>query len=103
MSRVRIGIIGTSWFADAYHFPLFAALEEYAEITALCGRNKERADEIAEKYRVPNVFSDYKKLLSSDLIDGVVIVTPDDLHHPMAMEAIRWNLHVFCEKPQISI
>lgn len=99
MSRVRIGIIGTSWFADRYHFPLFTALEEHAEITALCGRNKERADEIAEKYRVPNVFSDYKKLLSSDLIDGVVIVTPDDLHYSMATEAIRRNLHVFCEKP----
>lgn len=99
MSKVRIGVIGTSWFADAFHLPLFAELADEAELSAICGRNEERAKEMADKYHIPKVFTDYKELLASDLVDGVVLVTPDDLHYPMAMEAIRRNLPVFCEKP----
>lgn len=35
-------------------------------------------------------------------IDGVVISTPDHLHHPMAVAALQLGLHVYLEKPLAS-
>jgi len=32
-------------------------------------------------------------------IDGVVVGTPDHLHAPVSMAAIKRNKHVYCEKP----
>ena len=32
-------------------------------------------------------------------LDAVSVVTPEDLHHPMVMAALRAGLHVLCEKP----
>src|SRR5690348_6029343 len=38
-------------------------------------------------------------MLASAPLDGVVVCTPNDLHHPATMAALRHNLHVTCEKP----
>ena len=56
---VRVGMIGTSWWADAMHLPSLAS-HDGAEIAAICGRNRERADEMAGKYGIPQVFTDYR-------------------------------------------
>ena len=40
--RVRVGVVGTSWFAEMLHL---AALGSHpgASVAAICGRNRERA------------------------------------------------------------
>ena len=70
-----------------------------AEFIAVCGRNGARAHEVAEKHSIPRVFTDYREMIGSGLLDAVVIATPDDLHRPMTMEAVNNGLHVLCEKP----
>ncbi|HEX7086431.1 MAG TPA: Gfo/Idh/MocA family oxidoreductase, partial [Vicinamibacterales bacterium] len=43
---------------------------------------------------------DYRELLANpDGIDAIVIGTPDHLHAPVAIAAMRAGLHVFCQKP----
>lgn len=43
---------------------------------------------------------DYRELLAKpDGIDAVVIGTPDHLHAPAAIAAMRAGLHVYCQKP----
>ena len=49
--RVRVGVIGTSWFADLCHLPNLKSHPK-AEITAICGRHRERAEEMARKYGI---------------------------------------------------
>jgi predicted dehydrogenase len=44
MKLVRVGIIGTSWWADAMYLPSLAGTEK-ATVVACCGRNEERARE----------------------------------------------------------
>lgn len=95
---IRIGVIGTSWFADLGHLPSLAA-DERVSIAAICGRNRARAEEIAARYRIPQLFTDYHGMLTAGDLDAVVIVTPDDEHFPMAMAALDAGLHVLCEKP----
>lgn len=77
------------------------ALDQHpgAVITAICGRNKQAADEIAARWKIPHVFTDYEAMLGSGLIDAVVVSTINDSHYPITMAAIEKGLHVLCEKP----
>ena len=98
MEKVRIGVIGTSWWADLVHLPSIAS-HDRADLVAICGRNQERAREMAAKYGIGATYADYRQMIAKEGLDAVVIVTPDDMHHPMAMAALDEGLHVMCEKP----
>lgn len=96
--RVRVGVVGTSWFAEALHLPSLAS-HPRAEIAAICGRNRGRAEEVAAKFHIARVVTDYRALIEQGELDAIVIITPDDLHYPMTMAALDAGLHVLCEKP----
>lgn len=97
-SPVRVGMVGTSWWTDLFYLP---ALQHYplAQLAAICGRNGERAAELAQKYGVEAVFTDYHAMLASGDLDAVIVATPDDTHYPIVMAALDAGLHVLCEKP----
>jgi predicted dehydrogenase len=95
--QVRVGVVGTSWFADGFHLPSLAS-HPCAEITAICGRTRERAEELATKYAIPHVFTDYGDMIASGRLDALVVVTPDVLHYPITMAGLDAGLHVLCEK-----
>lgn len=96
--KVRVGVIGTSWYADLAHLPRIKS-HPRAVLAAVCGRNRERADEMASKYEIPLVFTDYRDMIEKGNLDAVIVSTPDDLHYPMTMDALDAGLHVLCEKP----
>ena len=93
---VRVGVVGTSWFADLFHLPNLASYPR-AEITAICGRTR-AAEALATKYTIPHVFTDYRDMIASGRLDALVVVTPDALHYPITMAALDAGLHVLCEK-----
>ena len=98
--KIRIGLIGTSGYANIL-LTILAACQD-AEIAALCGRTRSRADEVAGKYLIPQVFTDYNEMFKHGRLDGVIVAAPDDLHYPMTMAAVKAGLHVLCEKPMAS-
>ncbi len=97
-SKVRIGVVGTSWYSASMYLP---NLHSYptAELAAVCGRNRVRAEELAVKYGIPQVYSDYREMMTRGGLDAVIIAAPDDLHYPMTIEALNAGLHVLCDKP----
>ena len=97
-NRVRVGVIGTSWWADAMFLPALTAHPD-AEVVAVCGRDIDRAQTFAQRWSVPTVYSDSEALLDHRGLDAVLILTPNRLHHPLAMAALARGLHVLCEKP----
>lgn len=98
VERVRVGVISTSWYADSLHLPSLKSHPQ-AEVAALCGRNAERAHELARKFAIPHVYADYREMLEKGDLDAVVVAAPDDLHYTMTMDALEAGLHVLCEKP----
>jgi predicted dehydrogenase len=96
--KVRVGVIGTSWYADLMHLPALQSHPQ-AELTAICGRNQVRAQEVAARFGSPKTFSDYRKMIQEQEMDAVIIAAPDDLHYEMTMAALEAGLHVLCEKP----
>lgn len=97
-AKIRIGIIGTSWWTDLMYVPSLRSHVQ-ADVVAISGRNFERAAEVAEKFRDARVYTDYRDLIAAGGIDAVVVATPDDLHYAMTMMALDAGLHVLCEKP----
>ena len=96
--KVRVGVIGTSGYADIAHLPRVKS-HPGAELAAICGRNRARAEEMAGKYGIPLVFTDYRNMIEKGALDALIVSTPDDLHYPMTMDALDAGLHVLCEKP----
>ena len=95
---IKVGMMGTGGVSRIVHLPSLKS-HPHAKVVALCGRNQDRAQEVAKKFEIPKVYSDYHEMLEKGAIDAVVIATPDDLHYPMIMAALERKLHVHCHPP----
>lgn len=97
-NAISVGVVGTSWWADAMHLP---ALDSHPNATtvAICGRNRENAQKMADTWNIPNVYTDYNDMIDNADLDAIVISTPNDTHYPITMKALENGLHVLCEKP----
>lgn len=95
---VEVGIVGTSWWADAMHLPALVS-HSHVKLDAICGRDVIKAKQMAERWHIPYVYADYHDMIEDRRLDAIVISTPNDSHYPIAMEAMRAGLHVLCEKP----
>ncbi|HTZ51511.1 MAG TPA: Gfo/Idh/MocA family oxidoreductase [Spirochaetia bacterium] len=98
MEKVRIGIIGTSPYAETMHFGNLQS-HTAAEIAAVCGLDAPRVRELAARYSIPSTFSDWRELIRRGKLQAVIVAAPHDLHYPITMEALEAGLHVLCEKP----
>ena len=98
---VRVGVVGTSWWTEGMYLPSLTSHPD-ARVVALCGRGRARAEELAGRFGVPHVFADYGEMIDRGGLDALAVATPDDLHHPMTLRALRAGLHVLCEKPLAS-
>lgn len=95
--KIRLAIIGTGGMASR-HADMFGAIRT-CKIEAACDIDPEKAVAFATRYSIPQVFTDYKKLLASPDIDAVSIVVPDAFHAPIALACIKAGKHLLCEKP----
>lgn len=70
-------------------------------IAFLCDIDKGRAKGAMEKFPDARYFSDYREMFASvaDQIDVVTVSTPDHMHFPIALEAIRHGKPVMVQKP----
>jgi predicted dehydrogenase len=98
MSRLRVGVIGTGAFAEVCHVPGLQA-SPGAGVVAIAGRRRERAEELAARFRIPHACRDASELVARADIDAVAICTPNALHREQALLAFASGKHVFCEKP----
>jgi predicted dehydrogenase len=95
---VRVGLIGTSWWVDAMYLPALADHPRGA-ITAVCGRDADRAQALADRWGIAQVHTEWSELIDSGEVDALIVSSPNDTHHPIVMAALGRGLHVLCEKP----
>jgi predicted dehydrogenase len=70
-------------------------------IAFLCDIDKNQAKGAMEKHPHAKYFSDYREMFASvaDQIDVVTVSTPDHMHFPIALEAIKLGKPVMVQKP----
>lgn len=71
-------------------------------VLAICDTDEEAlARALGRCHFLTRGYSDYSEMLDElhDQLDAVIINTPDHTHHPIAMKAMEYGLHVYCEKP----
>lgn len=94
---MRLGIIGTGMMAPQ-HAEAFGAIPEVT-LAASIDIDLARAEGFCEEHGFEAAYASLAYAIEAANLDAVAIVTPDNTHHPLAMEAIAAGLHVFCEKP----
>ena len=97
MDKVRVGIIGFGRMGIT-HYSIINT-HPAVEMTAIADTSSTILSMI-KKY-VPGVrmFSDYKDLLNSGLVDAVIVCTPSIMHYEVCKLACDNGINVFCEKP----
>jgi len=91
-------VIGCGYIAEEAHLPFFLSCPN-AELVAVADTRNERLIAVKEKFGVKNLYTDYKDMLKSDLIDAVSICVPNFLHAQVAIDSSEAGKHVLCEKP----
>ncbi len=70
-----------------------------AQLVAICDNDGPKAGALAQRLGVPDIFTDIDELLDTDKLDAVVIATPNHLHEPHVLRALKQKVHVLCERP----
>ncbi len=94
--KTRLAVIGTG-SRGLYHIHNMLAIG-LIDIVALCDNYLPNLKEASALCPKAKTYTDYKKLLESPDIDGVVIASPLYWHAPMVLDALDAGKHVFCEK-----
>ena len=95
---LRVGLIGVGGAAQINHIPALRKVEGL-ELAALCDRDPEKAQRVAQKFGVPRAYGRIEDLLGDEELDVIDVCTPNYLHAPMAIAALEAGRHVLCERP----
>jgi predicted dehydrogenase len=100
----RVALIGTGWYGKSDLFRLMQVAP--VDVVALCDVDKQQLNKAADMVvqrqknnKKPALYGDYRKLLSEQKPEIVLIGTPDHWHALTAIDAIKSGAHVYVQKP----
>lgn len=96
-TSIRIVCIGAGYFAG-FHVEAWKRLEG-VELLAICDENKEKAQEMADKYGVSKVYTNYQEMISKEKPDVVDIITPPQTHLEICSFVASEGIDMICQKP----
>ncbi|MHA1874827.1 MAG: Gfo/Idh/MocA family protein [Promethearchaeota archaeon] len=96
---LRVGLIGAGSFGY-YHLSGYKK-NANCDLIAVASRSEQSAKKAAEKFEIPNVYwgDSWNQMLEDQSLDIVSICSPNYLHAPMTIMALKNNCNVICEKP----
>ncbi len=95
--KLRVGVIGAGRWAASAHLPGFFR-SPLSKLVAICDWDRELAETRAAEFDIPDVETDFEKLLSRSDIDVIDIVTRGD-HQDLVFAALEAGKHCMVEKP----
>jgi predicted dehydrogenase len=94
--KLNVGVIGLSGMGaiDA------ATLTKLGEnVAAFCDPDSAMLERRGAEYPKAAKYTDFRKMIEKEKLDGVVVATPDHSHAYISVLAMRHGLHVYCQKP----
>lgn len=96
--KVRIAVVGAGHVAQVAHIPAYRKNPD-AQLVAVVDDDPVKARRIREQAGFAEWYEDIADMLKQSDVDAVDICTPNYLHAPMAITALRAGKDVLCEKP----
>jgi predicted dehydrogenase len=101
---LQVALIGAGWYGKSDLFRLIQVAP--VNVVALCDVDKNMLSAAATlvsqrqaSHSTPRLYSDYRKMLSENELDIVLIGTPDHWHALTAIAAMKAGAHVYVQKP----
>ena len=97
--KLKVGIIGTGWIAEA-HAESYKNMPD-AEVVALADLIPGKAEKFAKDYGFENarLYPDHKSMLENEELDAVSVCTYNMTHAVCTIDALKAGVHVLLEKP----
>lgn len=96
---MKLSIIGTGKIAQEVIKVLHDEAPKISISSIFAHSNKEKAEKIAGQYNIPNVYSDFDKLLEQDNADFIYIGLVNAAHYEYARKSLLAVRNVIMEKP----
>ncbi len=93
----RWGILGAGRIAAKFCEAL--SFVQGSEVYAVASRDIQNAKAYAAKYNATRAYDTYDDLIKDENVDIIYIATPHPFHYEQAMNCMRNNKAVLCEKP----
>jgi predicted dehydrogenase len=94
MHKIKVAVIGVGYLGSL-HAKIYKELEN-CSLEAVCDVEKSRLERISSDLSVPG-FINYGEIF--DKVDAVSIAVPTKLHHQIAFDFLKHNIHTLVEKP----
>jgi predicted dehydrogenase len=95
--KIGVAVIGSGSIATHRHAPEYAD-NPNVDLIAFVDRVPERAEKLAKKYGA-KALSKWEDALDLKGVDAVSVCTPNYLHAPISIAALKAGKHTLCEKP----
>lgn len=92
--RLDLGIVGVAGFGQSLQE---SCLRE--NVKALCDVDTRFLDETSQRFPKAAVYTDFRRMLDREDLDGVLIATPDHTHAVISAYALQQGCDVFCSDP----
>lgn len=98
---IRLGIIGIGGVAQSKYLPAVARLRTIWEPIEVVAFSDPRGDQAQKVQSISggHWFRDYREMLAEADIDGVLVLSPDELHSDHVVASLEAGYHTVVEKP----
>ncbi|HXA52088.1 MAG TPA: Gfo/Idh/MocA family oxidoreductase [Candidatus Acidoferrum sp.] len=98
-STVRVASFG----GDGMAYYTLDGIGRHPKVTLVCVAEVDsaRTEKVKQKYSGAKLYQDWREMMAKEKgnLDAACVGTPDHMHAPMAMCAMRNGLPVYCQKP----
>jgi len=98
MKKISIGIVGLGTIAQTYHIPILSSFKD-VRIEAVADTDARRREMVARKWNITKVYKSDIEMYENSNLDAVFACVPNFFHHSVVKNALKYHVHVFCEKP----
>ena len=96
--ELRVGLVGCGGLGSSHARNVEGI--PGARLVAVYDLYREFSERLAgELVGRPVAYFDHQKMLSEESLDAVLVVTTNDTHSKISVDALSAGIHVFCEKP----
>jgi predicted dehydrogenase len=93
---VKVAMVGLGFGAE--FIPIYQRHPQ-AEVVAVCRRDRQALAEVADRFEIPQRYTEFEQVLADPQVDFVHINSPIGDHAWMSIEALKAGKHVMCTVP----